>query len=73
MNCFQNHALVEKATKGSVFKKCLIDCMLCLLSELREINESGIIEFVILALVFLSVEDFCIRTFKQYLFSLLTA
>lgn len=73
VNCFQNHALVEKATKGSIFKKCLIDCMLCLLSELREINESGIIEFVILALVFLSVEDFCIRTFKQYLFSLLTA
>lgn len=23
VNCFQNHALVEKATKGSVFKKCL--------------------------------------------------
>lgn len=38
VNCFQNHNLVEKAAKGSVFKKCLLDCVLCLLSKLREIN-----------------------------------
>lgn len=62
VDCFQNYALVKKATKGSVFKKCLLDCILCLLLKLREINQTGVIEFEILAFVFLLVEGFCTRT-----------
>lgn len=72
VNCFQNHALVEKAAKGSVFKKCQLDCVLCLLSKLREIkqliNQLGVIEFEILALVFLLVGDFCTRTSKLHFY-----
>lgn len=29
VGCFQNHALIEKATKGSVFKKCLSLSVYC--------------------------------------------
>lgn len=41
-----------------------LDCVLCLLLKLRESNQSGVIEFEILPLVFPLVEGFCSRTFK---------
>lgn len=47
-----------------MFLRCLLDCTLCLLLKLREINESGVIEFEDLALVFLLVEGSYTRTFK---------
>ena len=59
----------KKATKGSVFKEVHeLDCILCLLWKLSEVNKLGVIEFEILALVFLLVGGFCIRTFKLNLY-----